>query len=65
MLCVHDLTGQGLSPREIAARLLPKWPQDWRASSERSDFRRLPAAAAAMVASGYRTLLAPRRPGDR
>jgi hypothetical protein len=62
MLCIHDLAASGLALRDIAARLLPLWPDDWRSSSERSDFRRLAGSAAAMVAGGYRGLLAPRRP---
>lgn len=65
MLCIHDLAADGLPLRDIAARLLPAWPDDWRSSSERSDLRRLADAAPAMVAGGYRALLAPRRPGAR
>lgn len=64
MLCVHDQATEGLSLRDIAARLLPEWPDDWRSSSERSDFRRLADGAAAMVAGGYRGLLAPPRPNS-
>lgn len=65
MLCIHDLAASGLPLRDIAARLLPVWPDDWRSSSERSDLRRLAAAATAMVAGGYRALLAPPRPDQR
>ena len=65
MLCVHDLAATGLPLRDIAMRLLPVWPDDWRSSSDRSDFRRLADAAQAMVAGGYRTLLAARRRDTR
>jgi len=64
MLCIHDLAADGLPLRDIAAQLLPAWPDDWRSSSERSDLRRLSDAATAMVAGGYRALLAPRRSGS-
>jgi len=64
MLLIHDLAASGLALRDIAARLLPTWPDDWRSSSERSDLRRLAEAAAAMVAGGYRALLAPHRPAS-
>jgi len=64
MLCIHDLATAGLPLRDVAAQLLPAWPDDWRSSSERSDLRRLSNAATAMVAGGYRALLAPRRLGS-
>ena len=60
MLYIHDRVSAGLSLRDIAAELLAPMPDDWRSSSERSDLRRLADAAAAMVAGGYRALLAPR-----
>ncbi|WP_165384332.1 DNA -binding domain-containing protein [Sphingomonas paucimobilis] len=63
MLFIHDLAADGLPLRDIAAQLLPAWPDDWRSSSERSDFRRLAETAGAMVAGGWRALLAPHRPG--
>lgn len=65
MLHIHDLAADGMPLRDIAGLVLPKWPDDWRSSSERSDLRRLAEAAAAMVAGGYRALLAPRRPDTR
>lgn len=59
MLYIHDRAADGASLRDIAAELLAPMPDDWRSSSERSDLRRLADAAAAMVAGGYRALLAP------
>lgn len=60
MLCIHDGLAAGVSLRDIAAELFQPMPDEWRASSERSDLRRLAEAAAAMVAGGYRRLLASR-----
>ena len=57
MLCLHDLAQNGASLRDIAGMLLDPMPADWRASSERSDLRRLLDAAAEMTAGGYRRLL--------
>jgi len=60
MLCVYDLAKGGASLRDIAERLLDPMPPDWRASSERSDLRRLLDAGVEMIAGGYRRLLGPR-----
>jgi hypothetical protein len=60
MLFVHDQLAGGASLRDIAADLLRTMPDEWRASSERSDLRRLRDAAAEMSAGGYRRLLGSR-----
>jgi hypothetical protein len=60
MLCVHDLSQDGASLRDIAEQLLDPMPPDWRASSERSDLRRLLEAGTEMIGRGYRRLLGPR-----
>lgn len=60
MLCMHDLARDGASLRDIAELLLDPMPPDWRASSERSDLRRLLDAGQDLVAGGYRRLLGPR-----
>lgn len=65
MLCIHDLAAEGASLRDIAGRLLPAWPCDWRSSPERSDLRRLAEAAATMVTGGWRILLTPPRRARR
>jgi hypothetical protein len=57
MLYVHDRRAAGASLRDIAAELFDPMPKEWRASSERSDLRRLAETAAALVAGGYRALL--------
>lgn len=57
MLYVYDRLASGASLRNIAAELLDPIPTDWRASSERSDLRRLADAAAELVEGGYRRLL--------
>jgi len=62
MLCVHDLSRQGASLRDIAELLLDPMPPDWRTSSERSDLRRLLDVGEDMIGQGYRRLLGPRPP---
>lgn len=59
MLRIHDLARTGASLRDIAGAMFDPMPDDWRASSERSDLRRLAEAADDMVAGGYRALLHP------
>ena len=64
MLCIHDLTREGATLRDIGAILLDPAPDDWRTSSERSDLRRLVDAAAGMAAGDFRSLLLRRRQID-
>lgn len=61
MLYIHDRRTGGASLRDIAAELLDPMPGDWRSSSERADLRRLAETASALVAGGYRSLLASSR----
>lgn len=61
MLYIHDRRTDGASLRDIAAALLDPMPEDWRSNSQRSDLRRLADAASALVAGGYRSLLASSR----
>jgi hypothetical protein len=57
MLAVHDAITSGASIHDAAAELLPAMPDDWRSSSERSDFRRLQEGAQRMVEGDYLKLL--------
>jgi hypothetical protein len=57
MLAIHDAAADGMTLRDIAATLLPVMPDDWRASSERSDLRRLRDKGLWMRATGYLSLL--------
>lgn len=61
MLYIHDRLLDGASLRDTAAELLDPMPDHWRSSSERADLRRLAETASALVAGGYRWLLASSR----
>ncbi|SEH14899.1 Uncharacterized conserved protein [Sphingopyxis sp. YR583] len=56
MLYIHDARTDGVSLRDIAAILCGELPPDWRASSVRSDLRRLTDLAQRLVAGGYKAL---------
>jgi hypothetical protein len=57
MLWLYDARAAGTSLQDCAGALLGAVPRDWRASSVRSDLRRLAETAELLAARNYRKLL--------